>query len=361
VGILQGENCYGPGRERKDSLTALRVMQRRPSYAMPAPVMESNRTSRDIPPVEMRLTCVTYAADRTSLFEFRPLGGQPVAPFEAGAHIDVHLPNGMVRQYSLINRQSETHRYVVGIKRDPRSRGGSSYIFEKLMVGTVLKIGAPRNNFRLLENASHSVLVAGGIGITPIWAMLHRLESMGRSWELHYATRSRSETAFSAELEQFGDRVHLHVDDEYGGVVMDIGAALRGVASDAHLYCCGPTPMLASFEEATRSFPRGQVHVERFTSDTPVASAGGYLVELARCGKVVKVGNGQTILEALRANGVNVASSCEQGICGACETKVVSGIPDHRDMILSAEEQAANATMMICCSGSKSDVLVLDL
>jgi vanillate O-demethylase ferredoxin subunit len=309
----------------------------------------------------MRLTSVTYAAERTHLFEFRPLGGQTLAPFEAGAHIDLHLPDGMVRQYSLINPQHETHRYVVGIKRDPRSRGGSSYIFESLVVGTVVRIGGPRNNFRLVEDASHTVLVAGGIGITPIWAMLQRLESTGRSWELHYATRSRAETAFATELERFGERVHMHVDDEFGGAVMDIGAAVRDVASDAHLYCCGPTPMLASFEEATRSLPRGQVHIERFTSETPVASAGGYLVELARCGKIVRVGAGQTILEALRANGVNVPSSCEQGICGACETKIVSGVPDHRDLILSEEEKAANATLMICCSGSKSDVLVLDL
>jgi len=323
--------------------------------------MELDSTIRDTQTVEMRLTAVTYTAQGTHLFEFRPLGGRSVAAFEAGAHIDLHLPNGMVRQYSLINRQDETHRYVVGIKRDPRSRGGSNYIFERLMVGTVVKIGGPRNNFRLVEDASHTVLVAGGIGITPIWAMLHRLESSGRSWELHYATRSRNETAFAVELEQFGARVHLHVDDEFGGAVMDIGAALRGVASGAHLYCCGPPPMLASFEEATRASPRGQVHVERFTSETPVASAGGYLVELARCGKVVRVGEGQTILAALRGSGVNVPSSCEQGICGACETKVVSGVPDHRDMILSEEEKAANATIMICCSGSKSDVLVLDL
>jgi vanillate O-demethylase ferredoxin subunit len=323
--------------------------------------MELDLTIRDTLTVEMRLTAVTYAAQGTHLFEFRPLGGRSVVAFEAGAHIDLHLPNGIVRQYSLVNRQDETHRYVVGIKRDPRSRGGSSYIFERLLVGTVVKIEGPRNNFRLVEDAAHTVLVAGGIGITPIWAMLHRLESSGRSWELHYATRSRNETAFAVELEQFGDRAHLHVDDEFGGAVMDIGAALRDVASGAHLYCCGPTPMLASFEEATKSLPRAHVHVERFTGETPVASAGGYLVELARCGKVVRVGEGQTILAALRANGVNVPSSCEQGICGACETKVVSGVPDHRDLILSEEEKAANATMMICCSGSKSDVLVLDL
>jgi ferredoxin-NADP reductase len=323
--------------------------------------MESNSTAGDPQVVAMRLTAITYAAEQTHLFEFRPLGTPTVAAFEAGAHIDLYLPNGLVRQYSLTNPESENHRYVVGIKRDPRSRGGSSYIFESLTVGTVLNIGGPRNNFPLAEAATHTVLVAGGIGITPIWAMLQSLEGAGRRWELHYATRTRSEMAFAAELAQFGDRVHLHVDDESGGAVMDMSSFIGRVSPDSHLYCCGPTPMLASFEEATRSRPRAQVHVERFSTDLAVANAGGYRVELARCGKVVTVQGGQTILEALRASGVNVPSSCEQGICGACETKVVAGVPDHRDMILSDEEKAANSTMMICCSGSRSDLLVLDL
>ena len=309
----------------------------------------------------MRLTAIYYAADSINLFEFRPVDGSPVAAFEAGAHIDLHLPSGLVRQYSLVNPEHERHRYLVGVKRDPNSRGGSSYLYEKLPVGTVLKVGGPRNNFRLHESAAHTVLLAGGIGVTPIWSMVQHLERIGRSWELHYATRRRSEAAFAEELARCGDRVHIHVDDESGGAVMDIEAIVAKVPSAAHLYCCGPAPMLASFEAATRSRPNSHVHVERFSSSTPVATSAGYLVELARSGKVVAIAPGQTILEGLRAHGINVPSSCEQGICGSCETKVVSGIPDHRDMILSEEEKASHRTMMICCSGSKSDVLVLEL
>jgi tetrachlorobenzoquinone reductase len=309
----------------------------------------------------MRLTAIYYAADSINLFEFRPVDGSTVATFEAGAHIDVHLPNGLVRQYSLVNSQDERHRYVVGVKRDPNSRGGSSYLYERLQVGTVLKVGGPRNHFRLHESAAHTVLVAGGIGITPIWSMVQRLERTGHSWELHYATRRRSEMAFAEELARCGDRVHIHVDDESGGAVMDVEAIVAQAPSTAHLYCCGPAPMLASFEAATRSRPHSQVHVERFSGGTPVASAAGYVVELARSGKAVAIAPGQTILEGLRAHGINVPSSCEQGVCGSCETKVISGVPDHRDMILSEEEKASHRTMMICCSGSKSDVLVLDL
>jgi tetrachlorobenzoquinone reductase len=323
--------------------------------------MVSNVSDREILPREMRLAAIYYAADSINLFELRPVDGAPVAAFEAGAHIDLHLPNGLIRQYSLVNSQDERHRYVVGVKRDPNSRGGSSYVYEKLTVGTLLKVGGPRNNFRLEESAAHTVLLAGGIGITPIWSMVQRLQRTGQSWELHYATRRRSETAFAEELARCGERVHIHVDDEFGGTVMDIEAIVAKVPSTAHLYCCGPAPMLASFEATTRSRPSSHVHVERFSNSTVPASTGGYVVELARCGKVVPIAPGQTILEGLRAHGINVSSSCEQGICGSCETRVVSGIPDHRDLILSEEEKASHRTMMICCSGSKSDVLVLDL
>jgi ferredoxin-NADP reductase len=322
---------------------------------------EADSSPRTVPLIDMRLIAITFAAELTNVFEFRPVSGAAVATFESGAHIDLHLPTGLIRQYSLLNSQDETHRYVVAVKRDPNSRGGSSYLHEKLTVGTVLKVGAPRNNFRLTEGVPHTVLVAGGIGITPIWSMLQRLENTGANWELHYATRKRGEAAFAAELAQFGPRVHLHVDDECGGRVMDLGAIVSTLPQSAHLYCCGPTPMLASFEAATRSRPESHVHIERFTASPPVAGARAYVVELARSGKSVRVAEGQTILEALRASGYDAPSSCEQGICGACETRVVSGTPDHRDMILSPQERAANRTMMICCSGCQGDVLVLDL
>jgi ferredoxin-NADP reductase len=314
----------------------------------------------DAETVPMRLTAVTYAADQTNLYEFRLLDGGDVRPFEAGAHIDVHLPNGLIRQFSLTNSQDERHRYVVGVKKDLKSRGGSRYMLDELRVGAVLKIGGPRNNFPLNESAPHSVLIAGGIGITPMFCMMKRLAQIEAPWDLYYAVRRSNEIAMPEELARHGERIHLHIDEEAGGF-LDIGAIVAKAPRSAHLYCCGPAPMLESFEAATKSWPYGEAHVEHFTALGPVASEGGFIVELAKSGLSIEVKEGQTILEAVRAAGVDVPSSCEQGVCGACETRVLAGIPDHRDMILSPQEQEANDTMMICCSGCKSDKLVLDL
>lgn len=309
--------------------------------------------------IPVRLTAIIPAADDTNFFEFRPLSGE-VPRFSAGAHIDVHLPNGMIRQYSLTNSQDERHRYVIGVKRDANSRGGSVYMMDKLEVGAEITIGGPRNNFPLNESAPHSVLIAGGIGVTPMFSMMARLESTGASWELFFAVRKRSEVAMPDLLTAHGDKIHLHIDEEAGGFV-DLAAIVKHAPRSSHLYCCGPGPMLDAFEAATKSWPYGEAHVEHFSSLTPVASEGGFTVVLAKSGLTIQVAPGQTILDAVRDAGVDAPSSCEQGVCGACETRVLSGIPDHRDMILSPQEQEANDTMMICCSGCKSDVLVLDL
>lgn len=312
-------------------------------------------------PVAMRLTAITYAAEQVNLYELRPVSGEPVPDFTAGAHVDLHLPNGFVRQYSIANPESERHRYVLGVKREAEGRGGSRLIHDELRVGTILEVSAPRNNFRLVETAEHSVLIAGGIGITPIVSMVARLRSLGCSWELHHAVRRRSEAAFVDELSAGGGAVHLHVDEERGGV-LDVARLVGAAPAEAHLYCCGPAAMLDAFKAATSSRPASSVHLEYFTADVPSpAVEGGFVVELARSKLQVTIPPGKTILEALRARGVTVPSSCEQGICGSCETRVLAGQPDHRDLLLSDEEKAANEFMMICCSGSKSSVLVLDL
>lgn len=297
------------------------------------------------------------------MYEFRGVKGDALPPFRAGAHIDLYLPNGMMRQYSLVNAESELDRYVVAVKRDPKSRGGSIYVTEQLKIGTILTIGAPRNNFRLHESSPHTILIAGGIGITPLWSMVQRLESIRASWELHYAARRRREMAFIQELACRAQKVRLHVDEECGGAVMAIGAIVDAAPPAAHIYCCGPSPMLAEFRRVTAALPPEIVHLEHFSSDysTPTGCLSSFNVELARSGRVIPVPAGATILAALRANGVDVASSCEQGVCGACETRVIRGVPDHRDMILSAQERIDGKTMMICCSGSNSSVLVLDL
>ena len=309
--------------------------------------------------LKARLTAIRYAAEGIHLYEFSPVDGKPLPSFAAGAHVDLHLPNGLVRQYSLCNPQGETHRYVVGIKRDAASRGGSSYVHDQLRVGTVLEIGGPRNHFALDEAARHSVLVAGGIGVTPIACMAQRLQALGASFEIHYSVRRREEAAFLESIN--GPRLHLHVDAERGNAPLPVASIVAGAAPDAHLYCCGPGPMLDAFEAAAKGRPAGHVHLERFSAAAPAAAEGGFTVQLARAGRSVFIAKGCTILDTLRSEGVSVQASCEQGICGSCETRVLSGRPDHRDSLLSDEEKQSNQVMMVCCSGSKDPVLVLDL
>jgi ferredoxin-NADP reductase len=225
--------------------------------------------------------------------------------------------------------------------------------------GQALSVSAPRNHFPLASNAQHSVLFAGGIGITPIWAMLQHLKARSQNWELHYASRSRDDMAFRDELQQLPG-AHLHFDDENAGRVLDLNAVVSKAPTGAHFYCCGPVPMLDAFRAATAALPSGQVHFEYFAAKEERSLDGGFVVELARSKKEVLIPPGRSILEVLRDEGLDVSSSCEEGICGICETAVISGVPDHRDAILSDHERATNKVMMICCSGSKTARLVLD-
>jgi ferredoxin-NADP reductase len=309
--------------------------------------------------LRLRLVAIRYAAEGIHLYEFASPDGAPLPAFTAGAHVDLHLPNGLVRQYSLCNAQDERHRYVVGIKRDAASRGGSSYIHEQLKVGAVVQVGVPRNHFALREDAAHTVLVAGGIGITPIACMAQRLAALGRSFEVHYGVRRREEAAFLDVLPR--ERLQLHLDTEHGGAPLSVQALVARAPANTHFYCCGPGPMLDAFELACVGRPVDHVHLERFTAAAPAAADGGFTVQLARSGKSLFVAPGSTILDALRAGGVSIQASCEQGICGTCETRVLAGTPDHRDSLLSDEEKRANQVMMVCCSGSKGELLVLDL
>jgi vanillate O-demethylase ferredoxin subunit len=311
---------------------------------------------------EMRLTAILYGAEGTNLFEFRMPDGSDMPIFTAGAHVDVYLPNGAIRQYSIASPQADRQRYLLGVKLDPKGRGGSRCLHEDVRVGSVLKIGLPRNNFPLVEDATASVFIAGGIGITPMLCMIDRLQALGGNWRLHYAVRVRAEALLHAALARPDDRAHLHVDREQNDRVMDVAAIVDTAPPDAHLYCCGPAPMLAAFEAACASRPHERVHLERFSAaDNLAATGGAYTVELTRSKRSIAVAPGQTLLQALQAAGVKVKVSCEQGICGTCETRVLAGTPDHRDTILSDEEKASHETMMVCCSGSLSPTLVLDL
>ena len=309
--------------------------------------------------IKMRLTAIRYAAKDINFYEFCGLENETLPAAAPGSHIGLHLPNGLVRQYSLVTATENPVSYTTGIKLDRKSRGGSGFIHKNLRVGDILDIEPPRNNFPLHETAAESIFLAGGIGITPIRAMIKRLENLGRNWKLFYACRSRTEAAFFDELQTFR-QVKFHFDDEVGGF-FDCREILAQVAPDTHFYCCGPATMLESFEKITNDFPPEQVHVEYFTPKYEAATDGGFTVELARAKRQLNIPAGKTILRVLLEAGIDVPFSCEEGVCGSCETRVVSGVPDHRDTILSDMEKAENKTMMICCSGSQSIKLILDI
>jgi ferredoxin-NADP reductase len=315
-----------------------------------------------VPPeaIELVLTAIRMAARDTNLYTFERADHGPLPGGEPGAHIGVLLPNGIERQYSLIHSGSPLNEYTVGVKRDANSRGGSLYMHEQLRVGMTISIAPPRNNFPLKEDAELAVLLAGGIGITPIYCMVKRLIALKRPWELYYSCRSRLDAAFLNELSQHA-QAHFHFDDEEGGKFLQVAGIVEKLPKNAHLYCCGPAPMLSAFEAATAHWPESQIHVEYFTPKFAAASAGGFVVELARSKRELTIPPGKSILQCVREAGIQVPHSCEEGVCGACETRVISGIPDHRDTILTEQERKDSATMMICCSGSKSPRLILDI
>jgi ferredoxin-NADP reductase len=311
--------------------------------------------------LRVRLQSITYAAHETLLYEFVSPTGEALPPVTAGAHVDVHLPNGMVRSYSLVHAGDALDRFVIGVKLDPKSRGGSRYMHEQTRVGMSMDLSMPRNHFPLKEDAPHTVLIAGGIGITPIWCMAQRLQEIGASWELWYACRSRKDMAFLPELAKYSDRVHLHADEDSKGV-LDIAGLIAAAPAATHFYCCGPAPMLRAYESAASTRPPETVHLERFAASEPVTLKGnGYVVQLARSGRELFVPAESTLLDVLTSNGVSIDSSCQAGICGCCEVRVLEGEIDHRDEVLTEAERAGHKSMMACCSRAKGERLVLDL
>jgi ferredoxin-NADP reductase len=308
--------------------------------------------------LRLRVKSATWEAPNVTSYDLRPIEAGELPAFTAGSHIDLTLPNGLIRSYSLVNSQSERHRYVIAVQKDRASRGGSKWVHENFRPGDVLTVNGPRNNFALNESAEKSIFIAGGIGITPIMSMVERLSSLKRDWELIYCARTRADAAFVDVLK---GNVRFNFDEEPGGKMLDIATVVRATPPNAHLYCCGPLPMLAAFEAATADLPRERVHVEYFTAKEPPAVEGGYKVVLAKSGKEFIIPPGKTILDTLLDAGLDIPYSCMEGVCGTCETKVLEGLPDHRDLILTEEEHATGKVMMICCSGAKSEKLVLDL
>ncbi|HWL56827.1 MAG TPA: PDR/VanB family oxidoreductase [Paracoccus sp. (in: a-proteobacteria)] len=312
--------------------------------------------------IPVRVQQIRYEADTILSVELVQLDSSALPLFEAGAHIDLILSDQLRRSYSLYQPYGKGRSYSVAVHLDPQGRGGSRHVHEMLRVGEQIRVSPPKNNFPLDERATKSVFIAGGIGITPIICMIRRLSEIGRPWELHYAARSRSAAAFLDGIGTLAGkgRIIYHFDDEKGGDLMDLDA-IFAASPEAHFYCCGPEPMLAAYEKAGAAVPRAQVHLEYFSGTQEAARDGGFEVVLAQSGRALEIPSGKSILDVLLDNNVSVPFACNDGVCGTCETRVLEGRPDHRDMILTEEERAAGETMMVCCSGSKSRRLVLDL
>jgi len=311
----------------------------------------------------LRVDAARMVAATIRQIELVSANGAPLQPFTAGSHINLKLPGDLSRSYSLTNGPETRDRYIIGVNRDAASRGGSAYIVEQMQVGDVLPVDPPHNTFHLVEEAEQSVFFAGGIGITPILSMVRHLEALGRPWKLYYAARNRETAAFLPELEALEaagpGRVHLHFDAEAGRVfpLLKIAATIPKVA---HVYCCGPGKMIEVFRASAGWRPEDNVHIEHFVG-TRSKPTMAFDVELKRRGKTFHVPIGETILDVLLRNGVYVSHSCREGVCGSCETRVLEGVPEHMDNVLSSRERASNALIMVCCSGCSSGKLVLDI
>ncbi len=320
-------------------------------------------TMHDAKPLQLRVEAMRMAADSIRAIDLMAADGAPLPTFTAGAHINLKLPGDLSRSYSLTNGPETRDRYSIAVNRDPASRGGSAFLVERLAVGDVLTADPPHNTFPLNEAAELSAFFAGGIGITPIIAMIRQLEHLGRPWQLFYAARSCASAAFVAELEALDaiapGRVHFHFDAE-AGKVMPLLKLAAVVPRLAHVYCCGPGRMIEVFKASAGWRPEDNVHVEHFAG-TSARPTTAFNVVLKRQGREFHVPAGQSIMQVLMDNGVHVAHSCREGVCGTCETRVLDGIPDHKDNVLSPRERASNGLIMICCSGARTEKLVLDL
>jgi len=319
-------------------------------------------------PSTLRVRVARKADEATDIctFELVSVDGRPLPAFSAGSHIDVELPGGVTRQYSLCNDPGESHRYLIGVLKDAAGRGGSKAMHEMVKAGDELSISAPKNHFPLAHDARRSLLLAGGIGVTPILCMAERLAIAGAAFEMHYCTRSRDRTAFADRIARsaFAPQVHFHFDDGDAAQRLDMAALLAAPQPGTHLYVCGPSGFMNAVLGAARAagWPEAQLHCEYFSAEVaPQAGDGSFEVRLASSGRVVTVPADKTVVQALAAAGIEVLTSCEQGVCGTCLTRVLEGVPDHRDVYMTPEEQAANDQFTPCCSRAKTARLVLDL
>lgn len=318
---------------------------------------------------QVRVRSVTYLADEINAYELVDPTGAPLAPFTAGAHIDVFLPDGKARQYSLANDPDEKHRYEFAVQREADGSSASRAVFDLMQAGRIISIGGPRNNFSLSDSAEHSLLLAGGIGITPMMSMLRHLHRVGASFDMHYCTRNLAKTAFREALAPHieAGRVSIHHDDGDPEKGLDIATLLKEPADGTHLYFCGPTGFMKAAKAASDHWPSDTVHCEYFKPDEKAQSLSHgvdntkaeFQIQLAGSGAIYDVPHGKSIVQVLREQGIEVETSCESGLCGTCRTRYLDGEPEHNDYVLGDDEQGE--FVMICSARSKTPLLVLDL
>lgn len=324
--------------------------------------------------IMVRVRSITYEGEGINSYEVVPINETMLPPFTAGSHIDLYFRDQRIRQYSLCNNPEERHRYVFAVQNELNGRGGSKAIFERVQPGRILLVSKPRNNFDLIPSAKHYILIAGGIGVTPLMSMLYRLDQSDASFSLHYCARSAERTAFRSELQPYieAGKVFLYHDNGDPKKGLKLASLLGEHEAGTHLYACGPTGLLDAILKASDHWPDECRHFERFTitakEDTTDAGSRsnsasdiplGFQVKIASTGAVYDVPDDKSIAQVLREHGVNVQTSCEAGLCGTCKTGYLEGVPDHRDYILSNSEKEKQ--LLICCSRSKLPLLVLDL
>ncbi|QJS14015.1 oxidoreductase [Streptomyces argyrophyllae] len=296
------------------------------------------------------------AAEGVLALTLRHPQGEELPAWEPGAHVDVLLGPGLERQYSLCGDPADRHLWRVAVLREADGRGGSAYVHERVREGDKVRVRGPRNHFPLQPSPRYR-FIAGGIGITPILPMLAAAEAAGAEWTLLYGGRTRRSMAFTAELERYGDRVTLAPQDETG--LLDLAPVLDDLPDGTLVYCCGPDPLLVAVGQRC---PAGTLRVERFRpKEQPAGDGGAFEVVLKRSGRTLTVPPRVSILDTVRAAGVEVLFSCTEGTCGTCETDVLEGTPEHRDSVLTDEERESGETMMICVSRCRGGRLVLDL
>jgi cytochrome P450/ferredoxin-NADP reductase len=338
--------------------------------SLPVVVVQDNdaaaATDAASPPERETLTVrvasrAAVAQDIVAL-ELESADGVPLPPFEAGAHLDLRVTSELLRQYSLCNDPAARSRYRLAVLLDPKSRGGSAAVHAGLQVGQTLEVGRPRNHFPLRLDAAHTLLFAGGIGITPILAMAYALHAAGRSFELHYCGRNAARLAFLQELQRFGPRVQVHLDDGPEPQRLHIDTVLAAPSTSHHLYVCGPNGFMDFVTQAAQrlGWHDDAVHLERFGAEVNTDGAP-FTVVAARSQVTFEVQPGERIADKLLAHGIEVRMSCQSGVCGTCVTRVIDGMPDHRDHVQTAREKASNRSITVCCSRSKTRRLVLDI